>query len=518
LFLSRDPYTPRCSRALAFLTWLALLHAAAAAAEKPKLVLVLMVDQFRHDYLTRYRSDYKGGLHQLLTRGGVFTNASLNHFPTITAIGHSTILTGAIPSMSGIVGNDWWDRESGKSVTSVSDDTVELVGGSPGKGASPRRLLVDTVGDELKIATGGASRVIGMSLKDRSAILPGGHMADGAFWYDAKSGHFVSSTYYFEALPAWVKAFNDSQPHRKFLNAKWLSYTLPADLTKLNGAIEASPFGNDILEELAERAVEAEQLGQRGVTDLLAVSFSSNDHVGHTYGPESPESRELSKRTDYVLEKLFSRLDSRVGLTNVLVVLSADHGVAPLPEVNSARKMPGGRLPPGIVQRTVQAGLSEKYGEGDWIVSPSEYSLVLNDRLIREKKLDAGEVNRTAAGLALTIPHVFRTYTRDQLLKGQVEPDLVGRRVANGFHARRGADVYILLEPYWIFNQHGTTHGTAFVYDSHIPLIFMGPGIRPGFYHQPVVANDVAPTLAVLLGIEAPSGSVGRPLLEALAE
>ena len=493
------------------------LQATALAAEKPKLVLVLMVDQFRHDYLTRYRGDYTGGLQKLLTQGGVFTNASLDHFPTITAVGHSTILTGAIPSMSGIIANEWWDRESGKAVTSVSDENVTLLGGSPGQGASPRRLLVDTVGDELKIASKGASRVIGISFKDRSAILPAGHMANGAFWYDDKTGHFVSSTFYFDSLPAWVKAFNDSKPHRKFLGVKWLSHTLPDDLAKMHDAIEASPFGNDILEELAERAIEAEQLGQRGVTDLLAMSFSSNDHVGHTFGPESPESLELSKRTDFVLEKLFSYLDARVGLTNVLVVLSADHGVAPVPEMNSARKMPGGRLPAGIVQRTIQAGLTAKYGEGKWIVSPAEHSVVLNDALIREKKLEPAEVNRTAADLAFTIPHVFRVYTRDQLMKGQVERDLVARRVLNGFHTRRGADVYTLLEPYWMFAQHGTTHGTAFVYDAHIPLIFMGAGIRPGFYHQPVVANDVAPTLAVLLDIEAPSGSVGRPLLEALA-
>lgn len=507
----------KCAQ-LALLALLALLlHAgAAAAAEKPKLVLLIMVDQFRYDYLTRFRAEYKGGLRQLVSRGAVFTNASLNHFPTVTAIGHSTILTGAIPALSGIVGNEWWDREAGKLTTSVADDATTLLGGSGGKGSSPRRLLVDTVGDEMYIATGGKSRSIGMSIKDRSAILPAGHTANGAFWFDAKTAEFVSSTYYFDALPAWVKEFNAAQPARKFLGAKWLNRVLPNDIAKMSGALEASPFGNDILEELAERAIEAEKLGQRGVTDLLSVSFSSNDYVGHTWGPESPEAHEISLRTDEVIEKLFTYVESRVGMQNVLVVLSADHGVAPLPEVNQARKMPGGRMPPGIIQRTIQSGLAAKYGEGNWILSPQEYSLVLNADLIREKKLDPAEVNRAAAELAMTIPHVFRVYTRDQLALGQVEPDLVGLRVANSFHRTRASDIYVLLEPYWIFPQHGATHGTAFIYDSHVPVIFMGPGIRPGVYRQQVAVNDVAPTISALLDIETPSGSVGRPLIEAI--
>ncbi|MCW5981840.1 MAG: alkaline phosphatase family protein [Bryobacteraceae bacterium] len=491
-----------------------LLAAIAPAADKPKLVLVIMVDQFRYDYLTRFRADYKGGLDQLLSRGAVFTNAFLDHFPTVTAIGHATVLTGATPGISGIVGNDWWDKETGKMVTSVSDESVATLGGAGGRGASPRRLLVSTVGDELKIATAGASRVIGISLKDRGAILPAGHMGDAAFWLDPKTGEFVSSAYYFEALPDWLKEFNAAQPCRKFLGAKWGERTLPTDASKLSGALEASPFGNDLLEELAERTIEAEQLGQRGVTDLFSVSFSSNDYVGHTWGPDSPEAREVSRRTDEVLAKLFAFVDARIGLNNVLVVLGADHGVAPLPELNQSRRMPGGRMPPGIVQRTLETGLAARYGPGNWIVSPQEYSLSLNGELIQNKKLDPVGVYRTAAELALGIPHVWRVYTRDQLLIGQAQPDPVGRRVVDSFHARRGADIYVLLEPYWMFPQHGTTHGTAFTYDAHVPVIFMGPGVRPGLHHQPVRFNDVAPTLSALLEIEPPSGSVGRPLTE----
>jgi arylsulfatase A-like enzyme len=219
-------------------------------------------------------------------------------------------------------------------------------------------------------------------------------------------------------------------------------------------------------------------------------------------------------RTDQILGKLFHFLDGKVGMQNVLVVMTADHGVSPVPEVNTARKMPGGRMPPRIVRDTVQAALTGRYGAGEWISSPAEHSLYLNLDLIRQKKLDRAEVNATAAEAAFGIPHVFRVYTREQLIAGYAMEDQVGRRVANGFYVRRGADIYILLEPYWMFGAHGTTHGTAFGYDVHVPVIFMGPGIKSGHFDENIVVNDIAPTLATLLGIETPSGSVGRTLGE----
>ncbi len=484
----------------------------AATPPKPKLVLAIAVDQFRYDYLTRFRDQYNGGLARLLTRGAVFVNARYEHFPTVTAIGHSTFLTGATPSMSGIIGNDWYDREAGKSVTSVSDDSVRVLGGEGDGGASPRRLLVSTVGDELKIAHDGRPRVFGISIKDRSAILPSGHMADGAFWFDQKTGRFVSSTYYFADLPAWVKDFNAGNPAGQYRGAAWLNRKMPDVPEKLYPAIPSSPFGNELIESLAERAMQSEQLGKRGETDLLALSFSSNDFIGHAFGPDSPEVREISLRTDRLFDKLFRFLDAQVGMQNVLVVLTADHGVAPLPEIAAGRKMPGGRMPAGSIRDTVEAALTAKYGPGKWILSPSEHSLYLNLDVIREKKLDRADVDRTAAQAALTIPHVFRVYTREQLMNGEALEDQVGRRVMNGFYVRRSADVYILLEPYWMFSARGTTHGTTFSYDAHVPVIFMGSGIKAGRYYEPVAVNDIAPTLAAILDIETPSGSVGRIL------
>jgi hypothetical protein len=489
-----------------------LLCAALAAATPPKLVLAIVVDQFRYDYLTRFRGDYHAGFERLLTKGAVFTNARYEHYPTVTAVGHSTFLSGATPSFSGIIGNEWYDRATGKVVTSVSDDTVKMLGAT-GDGASPRRLLVSTVGDELKMARSG-NKVIGISLKDRSAILPAGHMADGAYWFDPRAGNFVSSTFYFAELPAWVAAYNASRPADKFRGARWLDRTLPSD-TSIYAALEGSPFGNELVETFAERAIQVEKLGQRNVTDLLAVSFSANDYVGHAMGPDSPEVKEMSIQTDRVFGKLFSFLDAAVGMNNVLVIVTADHGVSPVPEVNAARKMPGGRMQAGVVRKAVETALIDKYGAGQWLLNPSDAAFYFNQELIRQKKLDEAEVERTAAEAARPIAHVFRVYTREMLLKGTVDLE-VGRRVMNGFYPQRGPDMYVLLEPYWIYGAKGTTHSTTFSYDAHVPVIFMGPGIKVGRFDQPISVNDVAPTVATYLDIETPSGSVGRCLAEIL--
>jgi hypothetical protein len=484
---------------------------------RPKLVLAVAIDQFRYDYLTRFRSEYTGGLRRLLDQGAVFTRARFQHFPSVTAIGHSTYLSGALPSVSGIIGNDWYDRAIGRSVTSVSDPAEKIVGGV-GEGASPRRMLVSTVGDELKIATASKSKVIGLSLKDRSAILPSGHMADLALWYDPQTGRFVSSTFYGAVLPDWVTRFDDERKADAYRGVRWRGGELPKEAgPALYGAVYGSPFGNDLLEALAERAVEAERLGQRGETDLLTLSFSSNDAVGHDKGPDSPEVRDISVRTDAALGRLFSYLDARIGMRNVLVTLTADHGVAPLPEVEAARRMPGGRMPPGSVRDAVQAALVQRFGEGQWVVSPTDHSIYLDRKLVAAKKLDLDQVQDAAKQAVLGLPHVLRAYTLHELLSGSVSGDPVGRSLANSVSAQRTGDLELLLEPYWMFAAKGTTHGSMFGYDVHVPVIFMGPGIRPGTYRRDITVNDVAPTLAEILGVESPSGAAGRVLDEVLA-
>ncbi len=499
---------------------------AETASAGPKLILAIVVDQFRYDYLVRFRSSYNGGLDRLLTQGAVFTNAHYEHFPTVTAVGHATFLTGATPSIHGIIGNEWYDRELGRQVYDVFDPNYAILGASGREASSPRRLLVSSLGDELKMS-GKGRKVIGISFKDRSAILPAGRMADAAYWFDNRSGQFVSSTYYFPEMPGWVKQFNDSRAADRFLGAEWRPLDNPAGkpykvmANQADGAyyaaLQATPYSNELIAALTERAIEAEQLGGAGGgVDLLTISFSGNDYIGHALGPDSPEVRDASIRTDRLLGKLFDFAEARAGRGQVLVVLTADHGVAPMPEVQQQRKMSGGRMPEGIIQEKIQASLTQMYGAGQWVLGRSGPAPYLNYDLFREKKLDLAEVRRVAAEAARAVPHVFRVYTRDQLLNGQTLDDQIDRRVRNGVHAQRGADLFIVAEPYWLFTDRGTSHGSPHNYDSHVPLIFLGPGIRPGRYHRRVMVNDAAPTLATLLEVETPSGSVGRVLEEIL--
>ncbi len=504
---------------------LAAVCLVAAPPPKPKLVLAIVLDQFRYDYANRFRSEYTGGFDRLLTHGAVFTNANYIHFPTVTAVGHSTVLTGAIPALSGIIGNEWYDREERKQVTSVGDTGVRLLGagepaGGTGRpGSSPRRLLVDTIGDELKMAHEGKPRVIGISLKDRAAILPAGHKADAAYWFDSGSGSFVSSSYYFSDLPDWVKQFNATRPADKYSGLAWLDHKMPTERRALYAAVDASPFGNEIEERFAERAIEAEKLGQRDTTDLLAISFSSHDYVGHQYGPFSPEEREVSLAMDKALARIFNLLDTLVGMKNVLVVLTADHGVAPMPGSEAAARMPGGRISPGAPREAVQKALAARYGPGNWVVGTADGGLYLNLELAAQSRIDPAEMRREAASAVAAIPHVFRAYTRDQILGGQLLPDGVDRRIAAGYNVKRGADIEAVPDPYWIFNgPTGTTHGGPFGYDTHVPIVFMGSGIRAGRYYASVQVNDIAPTLAAILDIETPSGSVGRVLAEMFEE
>ncbi len=360
------------------------------------------------------------------------------------------------------------------------------------------------------------SRVIGISLKARSAILTAGHMADAAYWFDEETGNFVSSSYYFASLPPWVNEFDSSRPADRYQGAKWLDKVLPQEPRALHRALSTSPFGNELMEEFVERAIDAEHLGHHSEPDLLSLSFSANDYVGHTFGPDSREVREMCLRTDQLLGRLFKFVDAKIGMKDVLVVFTADHGVAPIPEVNLQRKMPGGRLSRTVLNAAIQDSLEKRYGPGKWIAGFAEDSLYLNSELIQSKNLNRAEVNLTAAQAVMELPHVFRVYTREQLISGSVAGDYVGRQVLNGFYMPRSGDLYILLEPYWLLStsSKGTTHSTTFGYDSQVPIIFLGQGIKTGEFHQAVAVNDIAPTLSTILAVETPSGSVGRILAE----
>ncbi len=500
--------------------------ASTAPARKPKLVVGIIIDQFRYDYLNRFQKEYTGAFARFFRQGAVFTNAHYEHFPTVTAIGHSTFMSGATPSISGIIGNTWWDDATGKTVTSVSDDKTDLVG-TTGAGSSPRRFLVSTVPDELKIS-GKGGKAFGISIKDRSAILPVGHMADGAFWFNSETGNFVSSTYYMKELPAWVQKFNDARAVDQYLTTEWKSMTVPSKVfprykpgavTTVGSKyadIDYTPFANELVEGLAEAAIDAEKLGQGSKVDFLSVSFSANDYVGHAKGPDSDEVHDISLRTDRLIEKFFQYIDKKVGLSNVIIVLSADHGVAPVVEVNQARKMPGERLVPGDQNKALEKTLSERYGEGKWITNRSEYGITLNHKLIASKKLNLTEVQETAADVLRSQPGVFRVYTYSQLLRGQTPQDRFNSRINNGFHPARSADLTIVQNPFFLMDKTGTTHGLPFAYDTHVPVLFMGPGIKPGRYHKQIAVNDIAPTLSTMLEVEIPAGAYGRVLDEML--
>ena len=509
----------------------------AAPAGKPKLILAVVVDQFRYDYLTRFRGDYHAGLARLLDEGAVFTDAHHVHFPTVTAVGHSTFLSGATPSVSGIIANEWYERGTGRCtalnaapspvVTSVCDDSTQLLGGIAGvHGSSPRRMLVSTLGDELKMA-GKASKVIGVSIKDRSSILPAGHMADAAYWFDSDTNHFVTSTYYVRELPEWVATVNSQRPIGKYLGVAWLPVNAKAGdkpfcsmaaggEVPYCGPIESTPFGNELLEDFAERAIQNEKLGQHEGADILALSFSANDYAGHALGPDAPEIRDISIRTDQLLGKLMDFADAQIGKGNTLVVLTADHGVAPIPEVNADRKMPGGRLDAGVCSRAISDALSASFGKGNWFVYDASGFLYLNYETVSVNKASPVEVRRVAAEAGRALPHIARVFTRDELQRGEGTSDPVGHSVMLGYYGPRWGDLVLVPEPYYMFSASGTTHGLPYDYDTHVPVIFWGPEIRPGVQYGRVAVNDIAPTLAALLEVGTPSGSSGRILSQIL--
>lgn len=496
-----------------------------AAPQPPRLIVAIIVDQFRYDYLPRFRSSYTGGIARLLEEGAVFTDAHYIHAPTLTAVGHATFLSGALPRVTGIIDNEWYQRDRGKKASSVDDPNVRLLG-APGGGASPWRMLVSTVGDELKFSGSSESKVIGIALKDRSAILPAGRAADAAYWFDSAAGAFVSSTWYFEDLPAWVKDFNGLRMTDSFAGKAWspvdaqsapVFKTLPARSGKdLYDAIQRTPYGNDLLFAFVERAVEAEKLGQRGVTDILAISLSANDYAGHDFGPHSAQSRDMCLRTDKALGRFFEFLDRRVGRGEYLVVLTADHGGSPVPEQMLARKMHAGRLKPGDLWRKVSEALSAEYGPGRWVVGDATMGPYLNHALLRERNADLAKARAIAAAALEETDGVYRVYTREQILTSLSSGNVVESLVMNGYHTRQSPDLIVVPQPYWIFGSLASHHFSPWHYDTHVPLIFAGKGVRPGRYNQRAAVNDVAPTLAVVLGIEAPSASAGRVLSEIL--
>ncbi|HEV2763748.1 MAG TPA: alkaline phosphatase family protein [Pyrinomonadaceae bacterium] len=538
-----------------------------AQSKRARLVLLIAVDQFRYDYLERFGDLFvAGGLRRLLRDGASWTNANYDHTPTETAPGHATMMTGAWPSETGIIANEWFDRDVGRRVLNASDDSVRLLGGGEKEAASsPRRLLVSTLGDELRLLTSGRSKVVGVSLKDRSAILPSGRHASAAYWFSPQTGRMVSSSYYFNDVPAWVTRFNETWRADRYFGQRWeralcedkrprceeeyarragpddapweRGVGAPAHITfphTVNrGSPDApyetlspTPFANDLVLAFAKDAMTNERLGADEDTDVLTVSFSANDYVGHRFGPYSQEVMDVTLRTDRQIADLLNFVERTVGFQHTLVAFTADHGVGPVPEHAASLNLPGQRVNPEHVETAIKNALRARFGHDgrktdDYFLhyTPRNGNVYFNPVALARDGVAVEDVQRLAGQAALTVPGISRYFTRAQLVEGSVSPaDAIARRVLHGYHARRGGDLVLVTQPYHYVSTYTGDHFSPYSYDTHVPVILMGERVAPGTYTQPATPADIAPTLAAILRVQAPSNSMGRVLVEALKE
>jgi len=512
---------------------------------RPKLVVGLILDQMRWDYLYRYQNRYAsdGGFKRLLSQGATCENTFIPYTPTVTACGHASVYTGSVPSINGITGNAWWDQDKQATVYCTDDKSVKTVGADNTSGLmSPQNLLVTTIGDELKMATQFKSKVVGIALKDRGAILPAGHSANAAYWYDGRTGNWVTSTYYRSELPMWAKQYNEQKRPDALYRLGWstlypigtysasttdektyesptfgakLPYDFTAYIGKDYSKILSTPHGNTLTFEFAKKALIADSLGQDGITDLLAVSFSSPDYIGHAYGPNSVEAEDGFLRMDRELGDFLRFLDQQVGTGNYTLFLSADHGAAPVPEFMQENKMPGGRIFFGTIVNKINLTLQRDYQIANLIVSDDNYQIHLNRKAIDSAKLDRAAMEKKIQAMLLEEPGIDRVFPLAELNTIPLNAT-VRSMLNNGYHPRRSGDLQVIVRSHYIdaYSKTGTTHGLWNPYDSHIPLLWYGWGIRPGRVLRETYMTDIAPTLASLLRIQMPSGSVGKAIAE----
>lgn len=513
------------------LLWLLTMGSAFASAynARPKLVVVIVIDQFRGDYLERYHDQFgEGGFRLFLDRGAYFPNCDYEYANTRTAPGHSTLFTGTYTSGHGIISNEWWDPQKKKQVTSVEDDSTKLVGTSDtGPGASPHNLLASTLGDELKLATQGKARVFAISLKDRAAVLPGGFAADGAYWIDKDTGAWITSTYYRKELPGWVQQFDQSKRAEKYLNREWkddrgnvFGTTAPNASKGYFGVVGATAFANDYEFEFARELVVYEHLGSGPSTDLLAISLSANDILGHAVGPDAPQMRAMALALDSQLADFFSFLGKQVGLANVWLALSADHGVAPLPAQAAQLRIPAAGLNARKLRDQINQRISEKISPGHSAeyVKEFDYPLAwLDQDAFSAAHIKEEEDAERAAGEAMKEAGLRGYYTRTQLARGEAPHTPLGRKFLNSYSPEGGWYVMGVPAPFVVGSVSGTDHASPYSYDTHVPLAFYGLAFQAGTYRNHAEPVDLAVTLASLLGINAPSHATGRVLTEAQA-
>ena len=519
--------------------------------DRPKLVVGIVVDQMRYDYLTRFYHRYgEDGFKRILGEGFNFENAHYNYLPTVTAVGHASIYTGTTGSQHGIIGNDWYDKYARKMIYCVDDFNYQALGTAElNEQKSPVNLLSTTVTDQLRLSQNMKGKTVAIGLKDRSAVLPGGHTSNGSYWFVGKNdGKFVTSSFYMDALPGWVNDFNNNGLAGKYMENKWetlypiKSYTesidddnayeglfygekkpvFPHDLKGLkdkNGnfdLIKESPFGNTILVEFAKAAIEGEMLGQREYTDFLAISFSSPDYIGHRYGPDSKEIEDTYLRLDLDMAELLSYLDKKMGQGNYTLFLTADHAVAPVPAYLKSLKIPAGYFD-YTVFRAYLNGLCEKYyGASDLVENFSNNQVFLNRDVLDRLELEAYIVSQRLADDIIDYKGVSKVVTARTLQTTDFSSGLMAY-VQNGYHQKLSGDLVVLPNPAMIYKrQTGTTHGSGYSYDRHVPIMFFGKGVNKGRSREYVEIIDIAPTISNLLQISFPNSHTGKVLKEAL--
>jgi predicted AlkP superfamily pyrophosphatase or phosphodiesterase len=517
---------------------------------RPKLVVGIVVDQMRWDYLYRYYDRYQsGGFKRLLNEGFTCENTSVDYIPTVTAAGHSCIYTGSVPAIHGIAGNDWIIQATGKSMYCTDDSTVSTVGATSAAGKmSPRNLQASTITDELKLATNFRSKVIGIALKDRGGILPAGHAANAAYWFDDASGNWITSTFYMKQLPEWVIKFNEQKLAEKYLKGDWNTlYPIntyvqsspdnssryegklkgmdapvfpikTSELYKGNvGMVRSTPFGNSLTLDLAKAAIDNEQLGKNVVTDFLAVSLSSTDYVGHLVGVNAVETEDTYLRLDNDLASFFNYLDTKIGKGNYTVFLSADHGAAHNPTFLTDHEIPAGTWASGTAQRDMNKLLEDKYKIKNLVLSLDNYQVSFNYAALKGKNLSEQALKYDCMEWLAKQPGVAFAVDMQQAQTANI-PEELRYRIINGYNVEHSGVIQIILKPGWFAGggSTGTTHGTWNPYDTHIPLVFMGWGIQHGSLNRPTHMTDISATLAALLHIQAPSGCIGQPISEVL--
>ncbi len=517
---------------------------------RPKLVVGIVIDQMRWDYLYRFNPLFQsnGGFKRMMGEGFSSDNTLVPYAPTVTACGHTCVYTGSVPAIHGITGNNWWDNQLLRNVYCSEDKSVSTVGTNNDAGQmSPKNMLTTTVCDELRLATNFKSKVIGVAIKDRGSILPAGHSANAAYWYDSKTGNFITSTYYMNELPAWVNQFNKRKLVDSFYNIGWNTVLpkaiysdyatddvkayeskpfgkdligFPYDLSAFKGKdyskIASTPYGNSLTVEMAEAAVINEHLGKGIATDFLAVSFSSPDYIGHSFGPNSWEMVDDYVRLDNELGKLFSFLDASIGKNQYTVFLTADHAVAHIPGFMKEHKLPAGNFDDNLAHKELNDLIKDKFGISNAIESTSNYQISLNHDKIDSAKQDIDAIKKLIISSLLKKDAVANAFETSKILISTLNKTQ-REMFANGYYPNRCGDIQIVLKSgYMEGSNTGTTHGLWAPYDAHIPLLFYGWGIKKGKTRKEYYMTDIAPTIAALLHIQMPSGSVGKVIDEAL--